>query len=272
MFNSTQSVQQGVTSLHQLPTGSYSTRAALAFRGGSLFETRQFSATPVLLRHPSGDVLLDAGFGRDFEQHLAMLPRFRRSPHELGVAAVDQLAAAGYDLDGLAGILLTHSHWDHVSGIADLDVPILITADELRYAADARDDRVFTAVSAGRTVRTYEFDGGPFEGFPFSHDLYGDGAIVIVPAPGHTTGSVIVFVTTVNAQRFAFIGDLAWQLEGVERNVDRPLLMRMLADSDRARVRTDLAAVGRLASRWKIVPAHDPRAFAGIPTLDPDQR
>lgn len=272
MSNSDLSVQHGVTSIHQLPTGSYSTRAALAFRGGSLFEVRQFAATPVLLQHPSGDVLLDAGFGRDFEQHLAMLPRFRRSPHTVGAPVIDQLAAAGYDPGRLVGILLTHSHWDHVSGIADLDVPILITADELSYAEHARDDRVFTAVAAGRTTRTYAFDGGPFEGFPVSHDLHGDGSIVIVPSPGHTTGSVIVFVTTVDEQRFAFIGDLAWQLDGVERNVDRPLLMRMLADSDRARVRADLATVGELASRWRIVPAHDARAFAGIPMLAPEQR
>lgn len=209
----------------------------------------------------------DAGFGRDFEQHLGMLPSFRRSPHHMELPVIDQLEAVGYDPAGLAGVLLTHSHWDHVSGIADLDVPIFITPDEVDYASHARDDRVFLAVSQDRTLVPYDFADGAFEGFESSHDLHGDGSIVIVPAPGHTTGSVIVFVTESADRRFAFIGDLAWQLEGVERGVDRPLLMRMLADSDAQRVRQDLARVRQLSARWHVVPAHDARAFETFPTL-----
>ena len=44
-------------------------------------------------------------------------------------------------------------------------------------------------------LREYGFDGGPYLGFDRSHDLYGDGSLVIVPAPCHTSGSIVVFVT-----------------------------------------------------------------------------
>lgn len=250
-----------------LPTGSYATRAVFAFRGGSPFDLRQFAATAVIVRHPGGDLLIDAGFGREFERHLRILPAFRRSPHRVGVPVVDQLAAADYDLAQLTGILLTHSHWDHVSGIADLEVPVLITEDEIAYADHAKDDRVFAEVSRDRRLITYAFDDGPFEGFSVSHDHYGDGSVVVVPAAGHTTGSVIVFVRTSDGARFAFIGDLAWQLEGVQRNVDRPWVMRRLADSDPARVRDDLARISGLADRYHVIPAHDQRAFDAVPLL-----
>jgi len=38
--------------IFQLPTGTYQTPAALAFRGGSFFETRDFASTAVLVRTP----------------------------------------------------------------------------------------------------------------------------------------------------------------------------------------------------------------------------
>jgi glyoxylase-like metal-dependent hydrolase (beta-lactamase superfamily II) len=58
-------------------------------------------------------------------------------------------------------------------------------------------------------------EAGPYLGFPRSHDVYGDGSIVCVPAPGHTPGSIIVFVTLPNNVRYALVGDLVWQREGL---------------------------------------------------------
>jgi hypothetical protein len=48
-------------------------------------------------------------------------------------------------------------------------------------------------------------------------------------------------------QRFAFIGDLAWQLAGITHGVQRPLLMRRspIARQQRAATVTDLRNTGR---------------------------
>ncbi|WP_423462305.1 MBL fold metallo-hydrolase [Promicromonospora sp. MS192] len=255
--------------IFQLPTGTYETPAALAFQGGSFRDRRQFAATAVLVQHPAGDVLIDAGFGAQAEEHIRMLPAFRRSPHSLGPTVSEQLDAAGYDRARVIGVILTHSHWDHVSGLDSLDVPVLVTEEELRYADRQRGDRVFRRVAAGGRLRTYDLDGPAHLGFPASHDLHGDGSVVILPAPGHTTGSVVIVVTVRPDERYAFIGDLAWQLDGITRGVRRPLLMRLLADSDPAQIRRDLARVTALSRHMRIVPAHDARGYDGIPLLVP---
>lgn len=253
--------------IYQLPTGTYDTPAALAFQGGSFSDPRHFAATAILVRHPKGDLLFDAGFGSAVEEHIRALPFYQRSPHHLEQTVRVQLTTAGYDLRELRGVIITHAHWDHVSGLADLAAPVWMNAAEQRYVSkDRTDTRVFKALS-GLQVQTYAFDGPPYLGFPSSHDVWGDGSIVLVPAPGHTPGSIVAFIGLPTGKRYALIGDLTWQLDGIEARAERPLLMRALADDDPGKVRQGLLRVVALAGLFQVVPAHDVRAYSGIPRV-----
>jgi N-acyl homoserine lactone hydrolase len=254
-------------SICQLPTGTYDTRAAFAFTGGSFRDKRHFAATAVLVTHPEGDLLIDAGFGSDIAAHVHAQPWFARAAYQATSTASEQLDAGGYDRGRLRGVLITHSHWDHVSGLDQLQVPIWTNAGELQYAAEARDGKVFRAVSKGHEIHRYEFAEAPYLGFPSTYDVYKDGSVVVALAGGHTTGSVIVFVALPAGKRYAFIGDVAWQLDGVRKPAERPLLMRKLADVDAGQVRVDLLRVASLASVMQLVPAHDVSAYDGIPRL-----
>lgn len=256
--------------LYQLPTGTYETRAALAVKGGSFRERRHLAATAVLVQHPKGDLLVDAGFGADVATHVARLPRFERAPLQTARTVDEQLSASGYDRSRLLGVLLTHSHWDHVSGLADLQVPILINEHELDYAAEDSHAAVYRDVSRGHQVDRYELTGPTYLGFPSSWDVHGDGSVVVALAAGHTPGSVVVFVTLPSGERYAFVGDLTWQLDGITRGLERPLIMRALADSDAGQVRAGLARASALAGVMHVVPAHAVDAYAGIPLL-PDR-
>src|SRR4051812_9895007 len=257
--------------IYHLPTGTYETRAALAVRGGSFRDKRRFAASAVLVRHPRGDLLIDAGFGADVAAHIAMLPRFMRAPYQMGRTAGDQLDADGYDRGRLLGVLLTHSHWDHASGLDSLPgTPVWMNADERRYAAEDRDGKVFRQVSRGHEIHEYGFDRRPYLGFPSSYDVHGDGSVVIVLAGGHTTGSVIVFMTVPSGARYAFIGDLTWQIDGIRRRVERPWLLSRLADSDPGQLRQGLLRMIALDRAMRIVPAHDLGSYDGIPLLTPE--
>src|SRR5262249_27587523 len=131
-------------------------------------------------------------------------------------AAADQLDAAGYDRTALRGMLLTHAHWDHTSGVADFpDAPVLLTRAERESVAAGGAFTQFISNTPDVNYQVYDFPSGPYLGFERSLDFYGDGSLVVVPAPGHTPGSVIVFMTLPDARRFALVGDLAWQREGI---------------------------------------------------------
>jgi N-acyl homoserine lactone hydrolase len=256
--------------IYQLPTGTYQTPAALAYRGGSFSDTRDFVATAILVRHPQGDLLFDAGFGADIDAQLGdTVPGFARSTvrHDDELPVRAQLEAAGYDLDALRGVVVTHAHWDHVGGVADLHVPVWMTDAELTYA---REDHAVTEMFNSFSdieIHTYGFDGPPYLGFPASYDVWGDGSVVLVPAPGHTPGSIVAFVNLPHGTRYALIGDLTWQLEGIELRAERPIVMRMLADVDAEQVRENLRRMLALDALVQIVPAHDGRAHAAIPRL-----
>src|SRR5215472_9736957 len=86
--------------------------AAFGYRGGSLFERRDFSMAGALLKHPKGDLLIDTGFGQNIHQQFHTLPAIFRAItfYRLWRPAADQLKAAGYDPKSLHAILLTHSH------------------------------------------------------------------------------------------------------------------------------------------------------------------
>jgi N-acyl homoserine lactone hydrolase len=126
--------------------------------------------------------------------------------------------------------------------------------------------RLFTNIR----YEEYGFEGGPYLGFPASHDIYGDGSIVVVPAFGHTPGSVITFVTLLSGIRYAFVGDVVWQLEAITEREERPWITRRRADTDAEANRENLLRLIALKEplpKLIIVPAHDMRAFAQIPKL-----
>jgi N-acyl homoserine lactone hydrolase len=257
----------------KLPTAAVHRNAAFAYRGGSFRDKRDFAMTAVLVKHPKGDLLIDTGFGRDVDRQFRTLPYVFRAvtKFDRGPSASERLDAAGYDRTSLRAIVLTHAHWDHVSGVPDFPgTPVWVTAEERRFIREGGMVTSFARSFEGVKYEEYGFEGVDFLGFPKSHDVYGDGSIVIVPVPGHTPGSVIVFLALPSGKRFAMLGDLAWQREGVTEREERPWFTRMLADWDPEGVRDGLSHMASIVKRFPditLVPAHDARGFESMPTL-----
>jgi hypothetical protein len=75
-------------------------------------------------------------------------------------------------------------------------------------------------------------------------------------------------VTLRNGTRYAFVGDLVWQLEGFTQREERPWITRREADLNSEGTRENLLRMIALKERLLIiVPAHEMRAFAEMPRL-----
>lgn len=254
-----------------LPTGVIESRAALAFQGGTFGDRRRFALNAVLVRHPRGNLLFDTGIGSQWPKHRAALPWLMRKTTRVlpGRPAADQLAFGRADALPLSGIVLTHAHWDHISGVADFPgVPVWMDEAERRFVDSGHRSMAVARRVDAAALQALRLDDGPCLGFSRSLDLWSDGSVVLVPAPGHTPGSIIAFISLPSGRRLALIGDIVWQMEGIEREVERPWLSRMLADHSPAELRrliTVLSALHRQHPEVWLIPAHDERAMNRLP-------
>jgi N-acyl homoserine lactone hydrolase len=235
------------------------------------------TAGSILVKHPAGDLLIDAGdsshFRRDVSVHRFWL---RLKLHSLAgqlnpeVPLPEMLRRAGEDPGKLRWAILSHVHLDHAGGLMDLPrLTVLMTREELLFANDPTIQAKGYVVAAyakilpGPSAPTLEFEPQPYELFDESADLYRDGSVVVVPLRGHTPGSVGVFVNLSPSRRLFYVGDSVDDEIGFERRVGKPLLLRD-TDNDPAlanQVVSRLSQLHQTVPRLAIIPAHGRSAY-----------
>lgn len=265
------------TSLSLIKCGKMMSKQVFVFRGGSWSEAYDSGMAAVLVRHPQATLLFDTGFGANVDEHIKTIPALMRrlTTYDKETSAAAQLKAHGVDPNEIKMAIISHSHWDHVSGLEDFPQA------EAWFAKQEIDD--IPTLPAGELIQqmkgklklhAFEFAGPAYENFDRSFDLFGDASIVLVPLPGHTPGSIGMFVNLRSGKRFFFIGDLTWALEGIELPAERPWISRKLVDRNEEQVRAAIVKVHQLMKRYPdlvVVPAHDRRVhdrIANFPGLE----
>ena len=243
-------------------TAETETLDAFTVQGGSWTDKAIANHVAVLIEHHAATLLLDTSLGRQVdEQFESEMPWYDKPLLRYGkVTPVrDQLDRDGIRVDR---ILLSHSHWDHASGLTDFaDVPVWAPYEEIEFSRIATPPAVLPS-QFKHAIRwmPFTFDAQPYMGFERSLDLFGDASLVLVPLSGHTPGSLGLFLTLDDGRRFFFTGDASWRLEGFSGPREKFWVSRRMVDNDREGTRQQLQKVHGLMQQdpqLRVVPAHD---------------
>jgi glyoxylase-like metal-dependent hydrolase (beta-lactamase superfamily II) len=256
-----------------LKAGKMPAQQAFAYRGGRWGASYENGMAAFLVRHPQASFLVDTGFGANVDQHWQSIPWLMRrlSSYVKETPAAVQLRQHGIALDQIKFAIITHSHWDHISGLEDFPgIEVRMPAAELQFIRDHKMPGLIDQMIDKLKVRVFDFSSGPYENFKYSLDLFNDGSVVLVSMPGHTDGSTGVFINLRSGKRFLLTGDLTWSLDGFQLPAERPWLARKLVDFDEREVRRSIIRVHQLMQKYPnliVVPAHDRRVHERIASL-----
>jgi glyoxylase-like metal-dependent hydrolase (beta-lactamase superfamily II) len=278
---------QAVKSIKALSTGTGAVHPE--HRNGSrlprlwwVLTSQSWVAMPLyvyLIEHRDGLVLFDTGLD----------PAIKTDPHyidsaigrfllkrifRLHITPQDslgsQLVALGFKPADVSKAIISHLHFDHIGGIADIpQAELIVSKDEWNQLAKPHPEREWLLREhielPGARWQPIEFAATSdplFAPFGGCHDVMGDGSIVLLPTPGHTPGSLSALVRRGGAAPLLLIGDLAYE-------VDMLMHDRLPGVGDARQLLASYAKVRELKARLPdlvILASHDPAAAQSLQT------
>jgi glyoxylase-like metal-dependent hydrolase (beta-lactamase superfamily II) len=247
---------------------------ALLVPGGSITKQVDSNFSAFLIKHHNDYFLFDTGMGSQMDgQYQQDMPVWWRpffTYDKPVVAARAQLDKAG--IPPLTRVILSHSHWDHAGGVLDFpEARVGVAAAELALLQNPSTGPGGTWKSqisaASIQWETLAFKPVPFKGYPESLDLYQDGKVVLVPMPGHTPGSVGLFLTVDSGTVYFFIGDVAWTVAALQQSAPKFWAAGKLVDGDAQQTQSSLEKVRELMRAEPalvVMPAHDSTVQNGL--------
>ena len=126
------------------------------------------------------------------------------------------LSALGIDAKDVEAVVITHAHYDHLSGIFCLPYSkIYMTKAAFDSAIDPENPNAKYLLESAEFLKV-QFEKGLVV-FTSDHDAVSEG-LTVIHAAAHTTGDQLVELKNKNG-RFLFTGDALFLLENIRRNL-----------------------------------------------------
>lgn len=230
-----------------------------------------------VIEHRDGLVLFDTGIDPAIQSDKTfikqavgrfLLPRIFRL-HLTDADRIDHvLAGEGIGAGDIRTAVLSHLHFDHVGGIAQIpQADLLVSAREWAILSEPHPEREWILrehieiPQAKWQQITFERSDDPlFKGFDGTHDVAGDGSMILLPTPGHTPGSISMLIRREGWDPILLVGDLTYETALFDKDIvpgtgDRETLLASFAK---------VRALKRRLPDLAIIASHDFGAEAAI--------
>ena len=220
-------------------------------RSGGSRQITEIPAAAWLIRHPAGDVVFDAGLHPSMAtepQSLGPMAKLFEAVIADGHTVGAQLERHGVDPAGRFTVVVSHCHFDHVGGLAELpNAHVVVQADEWSAALAVGQHGGYDSklIDLGHDVLAIRGE----------HDVFGDDSVVCIPTPGHTCGHQSLRVETTDGPTI-----LAADACYFAHTLDDGVLPPFSFDFDQQRASLDWLRAQR-ANGTTIVPGHDQQVF-----------
>jgi len=230
-----------------------------------------------LIEHRDGIVLFDTGLApaiktdpnyisspigrfllhRIFRLHIGPEDRLGKKLEELGVCPSDVRKA-----------VISHLHFDHVGGIAEIPrADLLVSEQEWAQLSTPHPERewilrehIEIPDAKWRPIGFSQTDDPLFAPFGGCHDVMGDGSMILLPTPGHTIGSMSMLVRSTGLPPLLLVGDLTYEADLLFND-------RVPGTGDAKQLRASFAKIRKLKEQLPdllILPSHDPQAASAL--------
>jgi glyoxylase-like metal-dependent hydrolase (beta-lactamase superfamily II) len=164
--------------------------------------TTDMSVAAYLIVHPRGTLLWDSGVIPDELVKPEGTTEARASVYK---TLSGQLAEIGYKPGDITYLALSHNHYDHSANANQFAGATWLVQKKERAVMfpetpPANPSAASRRYSALENSKTILLDG--------DHDVFGDGAVVIISTPGHTPGHQSLFVKLAKTGPVVLSGDL----------------------------------------------------------------
>jgi N-acyl homoserine lactone hydrolase len=209
-----------------------------------------------LIRHPKGILLWDTGLGDKFAANIGGIDLAPGVHLTVPVTLLGQLKSLGLTPKDVNYVAFSHLHWDHTGNANEFPGSTwIVNSRELAAALvtpppDGIDPATF---SAYKSAKTQLISG--------DYDVFGDGAVRILAAPGHTAGHQVLELKLHKSGTVVLSGDL------YHLRANREFMRVPSGNTSRAET---LASMNRIETRIKnsqarCVVQHDPQDFQALP-------
>ena len=216
----------------------------------------RFPVASFLVEHERGTLVFDTGMHADLVHGTSRLgpieSMFDIDLAEQGLLGA-RLAACDVDPSSVDRAVVSHLHFDHCGGLAEVpDARIVVQSAEW----EAAQDPVMAELGVYHPPDFHT--GQEVERIDGTVDLFGDGSVVAVPTPGHTPGHQSLLIEG----RLLLVGDACY----CQLALDEDVLPAIVADEPRQRAGFEWLREQRAAG-IQLVFSHDPVQWAELPEV-----